>query len=207
MFIAPPPLEPTTIHAPCIVEFENAFLNTSKIIKNIEEVTNNPSSGVAFQQAVVNRLGKIGLDSERTNSQLSINVAAERNEFFRELNNQFFLTTLAATRWYTEYFGIKESIEQVEPYQLLRYQTGEEYKAHYDGASKHNRAVSPILYLNNDYEGGFIEFVNFNLKVKPKAGSLFLFTSTYPYSHIAHPVTGGTKYAIVSFFHDVIYDS
>lgn len=204
MFIAPPPLEPTTIHAPCIVEFENAFLNTSKIIKNIEEVTNNPSNGVAFQQAVVKRQGITEFNSDRTNSQLSISDAGERNEFFRELNNQFFLTTLAATRWYTQYFGINESIEHVEPYVLLRYQTGEEYKAHYDGGSKLNRAVSPILYLNDDYEGGFIEFVNFNLKVKPKAGSLFLFPSTYPYAHIAHPVTDGTKYAIVSFFHDII---
>jgi predicted 2-oxoglutarate/Fe(II)-dependent dioxygenase YbiX len=202
MFIAPPPLKPSKIHAPCLVEFENAFFNTDEIIQEIEKITNDPSSGVFFEQALVNRKGNIEVGKERTNSQLAVDVAGDKNEFFRQLNNEYFLTVLAATRWFTAEYGINENIEHNEPYSLLRYQTGQEYKSHYDGGSALKRAISPILYLNDDYEGGYIEFVNFGLKIKPKAGSLFLFPSTYPYSHIAHPVTDGTKYAIVTFLHD-----
>ena len=79
---------------------------------------------------------------------------------------------------------------------------GQEYKAHADGGTATKRSISPILYLNDDYEGGELEFVNFGLKLKPKPGMLVLFPSNYPYRHIAHPVTDGTKYAIVTWLHD-----
>jgi predicted 2-oxoglutarate/Fe(II)-dependent dioxygenase YbiX len=58
------------------------------------------------------------------------------------------------------------------------------------------------VYLNDDYEGGEVEFVNFGIKIKPQPGMLLLFPSTYPYAHIAHPVTSGVKYAIVTWIHD-----
>jgi predicted 2-oxoglutarate/Fe(II)-dependent dioxygenase YbiX len=59
-----------------------------------------------------------------------------------------------------------------------------------------------LIYLNDDYEGGEIEFVNFDIKIKPKAGTLIMFPSNYPYSHIAHPVISGTKYAVSTFLHE-----
>ena len=194
---------PCKIHGPCIVEFENVFFNTDEIIQNIETVTNDPNSDVKFERARIFTSASGEVSKKRTNSNLFINEAGQKNEFFRQLNNEFFLSVLSATQWYVKEYGINESIEHAESYNLLRYQTGEEYKAHYDGHSRMNRAISPILYLNDDYEGGEIEFVHFGLKVKPKAGSLFIFPSTYPYSHIAHPVTDGTKYAIVTWLHDI----
>jgi predicted 2-oxoglutarate/Fe(II)-dependent dioxygenase YbiX len=85
---------------------------------------------------------------------------------------------------------------------MLRYRGGQEYKAHFDGTTGSGRSVSAIVYLNNDYEGGHVEFTNFGVKIKPEPGMLLLFPSNYAYTHIAHPVTDGTKYAIVTWLHD-----
>jgi predicted 2-oxoglutarate/Fe(II)-dependent dioxygenase YbiX len=53
--------------------------------------------------------------------------------------------------------------------------------------------------LNDDYEGGEINFPRFNLKIKPEKNSLILFPSNYVYNHSAEPVKNGTKYAIATF--------
>ena len=58
--------------------------------------------------------------------------------------------------------------------------------------------LSSLFYLNDDYEGGELYFDKFNLKIKPKAGDLYLFPSTYLFSHASLPVTEGTKYSIVT---------
>ena len=49
--------------------------------------------------------------------------------------------------------------------------------------------LSILAYLNDDYEGGELFFDKLNLKIKPKAGDLYLFPSSYVYSHAAMPVT------------------
>jgi predicted 2-oxoglutarate/Fe(II)-dependent dioxygenase YbiX len=107
---------------------------------------------------------------------------------------------LAATIPYARKHDIDELYH--EGYNMLRYSTGQEYKAHADGGTGLGRAISAIVYLNDDYEGGEVEFVNFGVKIKPKPGMLLLFPSTYPYTHVAHPVKDGIKYAIVTWIHD-----
>ena len=58
--------------------------------------------------------------------------------------------------------------------------------------------ITANLYINDDYEGGELFFDKFNLKIKPKAGDLYLFPSSYLFSHASLPVTSGTKYSIVT---------
>ena len=87
-------------------------------------------------------------------------------------------------------------------YNILKYESGQEYKVHYDGATGQGRHISCILYLNESYEGGEIEFPAFGFKIKPQAGMLVMFPSNFAYRHIAHPVLSGTKYAMVTWLHD-----
>lgn len=196
-------LQPTKIYAGCIAEFENVWPDSKSLIAKINKETENvdENSPLYFANAIT--VGE-NVRSKRTNKNMALSLSAEQNEFFRELNNRFFFTVLDAVNWYKEKFEIVEEIQHSEGYVLLKYQTGQEYKAHYDGGSQMGRAVSPILYLNDNYTGGELEFVNFGIKIKPKAGTLYLFPSTYAYTHIAHPVKSGTKYAIVTWLHDII---
>jgi predicted 2-oxoglutarate/Fe(II)-dependent dioxygenase YbiX len=53
------------------------------------------------------------------------------------------------------------------------------------------------VYLNDDYEGGELWFPRFNLTIKPKAGDVVVFPSTYIYEHASQDMVSGTKYSVV----------
>jgi hypothetical protein len=65
---------------------------------------------------------------------------------------------------------------------------------------KKQPSISMVFYLNDDYEGGEIEFPNQQIKIKPEAGSLIIFPSYQPYIHDPKPVLSGTKYMIPLFW-------
>lgn len=204
MLIQPNPIQPDEMIAGCIAVYKNIWPDWANTIEDIEKTTSDANTGIIFRQAttVEDKVEGYNSTNRRTNYDLDLTKCGYVNEVFRKLNNRFFEVTFAAVRGYTDVLGIEESIHFVESFNLLKYQTGQEYGAHYDGNTGTARVVSPILYLNDDYEGGELEFVNFNLKIKPKAGTLYIFPASYPYRHIAHPVKSGTKYAIVTWLHD-----
>jgi hypothetical protein len=205
MYINPFAINPTDILAGSIAVYENIWENPLKDIEIINKVSSDPNSSVKFiksQTTGEQRTGNPEIQSIRTNYLMSLSREGFHNDELRKINNKFYENMVAAVSSYSNIFGIDEKLQDIEEYQLLKYSGGQHYDAHYDGGTYSHRAVSPILYLNDDYEGGEIEFVNFGLKIKPKAGSLFIFPSNYAYRHIAHPVTSGTKYAIVTWLHD-----
>lgn len=51
------------------------------------------------------------------------------------------------------------SVEEDEGYMILRYHAGGEYVQHIDAGKANNRTLSSIIALNDDYEGGEIEFL------------------------------------------------
>jgi hypothetical protein len=91
-----------------------------------------------------------------------------------------------------------------EALRITKYTAGEFFSAHPDDSYGTPRTVSMVYYPNDDYEGGELEFLHFGVKIKPKAGQLFLFPSAYSYEHRIHPVTSGNeRYTIVSFFNHI----
>lgn len=198
--IFPGEILPTKTVGGCIDIFENAWPNPEKTIESIEAECNNIGSGVAWSRA--------GTTTHGTNQNVRTNYNMGITHFSNELNNpltqnihnQMYLLLLAATIPYARKHDI--DVLYHEGYNMLKYTGGQEYKAHSDGDTFSGRSVSAIVYLNDNYEGGEIEFVNFNIKIKPKSGMLLLFPSNYPYTHIAHPVISGTKYALVTWIHD-----
>jgi predicted 2-oxoglutarate/Fe(II)-dependent dioxygenase YbiX len=66
--------------------------------------------------------------------------------------------------------------------------------------------LSVLLYLNDDYEGGEIEFRQSGLKFKPEAGSVLFFPSNFLYVHEVYPVTRGPRYALPNWYHNVPLD-
>ena len=55
-----------------------------------------------------------------------------------------------------------------------------------------------VAYINDDYEEGGLRFDKFDLTIKPTAGDLYIFPSTFLFSHAALPVKSGLKYSIVT---------
>jgi hypothetical protein len=96
-----------------------------------------------------------------------------------------------------EYF-IEETTSDM--YLILKYENLGKFDSHVDDGGKFPRTISLSAYINDDYEGGEIEFTNFNIKHKPKTGDIILFCSAFPYMHSVTPVTSGTRYAIVNWY-------
>jgi hypothetical protein len=85
------------------------------------------------------------------------------------------------------------------PLILREYNPGSKMAEHsdiYSYVTKNGEPVTPsltaILYLNDDYRGGEINFVHDNLCIKPKAGSIFVFPSNK--QHEVLEITEGNRY-------------
>ncbi|MCE9522668.1 MAG: 2OG-Fe(II) oxygenase [Alphaproteobacteria bacterium] len=108
-----------------------------------------------------------------------------------------------------------------EPPQIFHYALGEEIKAHYDalrlgnqgygqgGAYKGDRIATFLLYLNDDYDGGELEFPKIGLRHKGKTGDGIYFahvdvngTPEKLSLHAATPVTRNEKFILSQWIHD-----
>ena len=193
--------EPDAVIAGCIEIFENIWPNPQETIKLIENECKNPDSGVSWSRAGTVTQG--AYQTVRTNRAMDLTYLSDttHNSAVQNINNLFYTVLLSTSNSYSRRFQINESFYH-ENYQLLKYSPGEYYQAHYDGNTDIGRCVSALCYLNDDYEGGELEFTNFKVKIKPLPGMLILFPSNYAYRHIAHTIKSGTKYSLVTWIRD-----
>jgi predicted 2-oxoglutarate/Fe(II)-dependent dioxygenase YbiX len=101
------------------------------------------------------------------------------------------------------------SLEWFERPDILCYTKGGYYGKHADSENLNrecfqfekmvDRDISILVYLNDNFEGGGLEFSNFNYVHQPKTGDLVAFPSDNRYIHQALTVASGTRYAMVSW--------
>ena len=94
--------------------------------------------------------------------------------------------------------------------QVQKYNKGEGKYIYHDDARIYNgkcRKITFIWYLNNITDGGETEFTNF--KVKPEAGKLVLFPSSWVYPHRANVPISDDKYIMTGWLLEktIIYDN
>jgi prolyl 4-hydroxylase len=108
-----------------------------------------------------------------------------------------------------------------EPPQIFHYALGEEIKAHYDalrlgeqgygqsGAYKGDRIATFLLYLNDDYDGGELEFPRVKVRHKGRAGDGIYFAHVDVNGvpdrlslHAALPITRNEKFILSQWIHD-----
>lgn len=89
---------------------------------------------------------------------------------------------------------------------LLKYVPGGYLPAHQDqGVS--TRVLSSVMYLNDNYVGGEIEFKQSNIKIKPKPGSIIFFPSNFLYVHEVYPIISGERYSMPHWYHNVDFNT
>lgn len=96
----------------------------------------------------------------------------------------------------------EKAVKSEEPFDgVLRYESdGGHLPAHQDlGIS--SRLISTVSYLNDDYEGGEIEFRHSNVKIKPEKGDVIFFPSNFLYIHEIMPILSGTRYSMPHWYH------
>jgi hypothetical protein len=105
------------------------------------------------------------------------------------------------TKIISKEFKTKEEIYCVDS-QLGVWDIGRGAGAHEDNYNSGYITYSSIIYLTDDYEGGEIEFLDYGIIHKPKAGDLILFPSK-GVLHQVNPVISGKRATIVAFYSDV----
>jgi Rps23 Pro-64 3,4-dihydroxylase Tpa1-like proline 4-hydroxylase len=126
-------------------------------------------------------------------------------EMFEITNKMYSALDLAVEHYSTQVYPFaKANIKnREESINLLRYGKTGHLPAHQDqGVS--TRVLSSVMYLNDNYAGGEIEFVNSKVKIKPEAGSIIFFPSNFLYVHEVHPITDGYRYSMPHWFHNRI---
>lgn len=86
--------------------------------------------------------------------------------------------------------------------QIGRWTYGKDLELHDDTYGAKFTKYSSVIYLTSDYEGGEVEFPEFDLSLKPTAGQLLLFPAG-GYWHKVNPVISGDRSTIVAFYTDI----
>ena len=63
-----------------------------------------------------------------------------------------------------------------------------------------SRVMNYMLYLNDVEEGGETEFLYQGVKLKPEAGKLVIFPTSYMYPHRGNPIYKGIKYIVSGWY-------
>jgi len=100
-------------------------------------------------------------------------------------------------------------VEWFEWPDVLFYRPGGRYNLHTDadlrdrpGDDWHralDRDISLLIYLNDEFTGGRLEFPERDEAIRPEAGMLVAFPSDHRFAHAALPVETGSRYVIVSW--------
>jgi predicted 2-oxoglutarate/Fe(II)-dependent dioxygenase YbiX len=83
---------------------------------------------------------------------------------------------------------------------LMQYLKGDYFKVHKDDLPDVVRTVSVVVYLNDAYEGGEIEFPDFGVLFKPSVWDVLIFPSSFAYRHEVHPISDGVRYSAVNWY-------
>lgn len=137
-----------------------------------------------------------------------VNKIHEKDYYYKEqfeISKKIYDSLESATHHYSKilYPFCGQNIKNREySVHLLKYEKGGFLPAHQDlGVS--SRILSTVTYLNDDYEGGEIEFQHSNIKIKPPAGSIIFFPSNFLYVHEVHPIIEGYKYSLPHWYHNM----
>ena len=193
---------------PCIIQYENLF-STGDFIELLESECKQDWGYLNWYQTTIGSNAKQTV----TNHRSSLGCELAPLQVDKDLINVDRIKPLAE-KWMSIRSKLEDAIwhyrntyslsmERDEGFRVLKYGRGAEYKGHVDHAPENARILSLVGFLNDGFSGGELVFPLFDVTVKPKAGSIVLFPSNFPYYHYANPVgvnDDTIKYSLVTWF-------
>jgi len=121
----------------------------------------------------------------------------ESNAELYDMHEEIFQAVKKCVDDYGNYWGV--GICSYEAFNFVKYDgPGTHFKIHADHGPTYVCTVSVLVYLNDEFEGGETYFPRMDdLAIKPKAGDIAVFPSTYIYEHASQDMISGVKYAVV----------
>jgi hypothetical protein len=119
------------------------------------------------------------------------------NEELLDLHEEIYQKLKYCIDDYAKYWGI--NVVYYEAFNFVKYEgEGKHFNIHADHGPAYNCTVSAVIYINEDYEGGEIQFPRLDGYVHtPRIGDILLCPSNYIYEHASLPMKSGTKYCVV----------
>jgi hypothetical protein len=182
--------------------YQNAVPNPGEIIEQLEStIGNSTTERYKWSQATVGNLETINSYRECFDCKINASLADNAPDDFFGIKSVYENTVKPLKECLYDYesrFNIK--MDFMESVNYVKYGVGNFFKPHADHGFSYTATVSSVMYLNDNYEGGELYFPTFNFKIKPKAGDVIMFPSTFIYSHGSAAVTSGVKYSAVTMF-------
>lgn len=190
---------------PEIIYFPYAIPNPDLLVEFIEETENDPqiqdvipkwdtwtsSNNPEHQYGHQKRLIYQNLDL------LDTNTKRRAAYIMNSIHSQMMTTA----QCFAQIKNLEDQLVVLDMFAINRYHKGAELGDHVDQSDGDtNLRYSLVAYLNDDYEGGELEFKNHNIKFRPKAGSIIIFPSYQPYLHHSHEIISGHKYMCPGFW-------
>jgi Rps23 Pro-64 3,4-dihydroxylase Tpa1-like proline 4-hydroxylase len=187
--------------SPGIFVYHDVLPTDMNIVERLEQVLNDKSNYYNYMEAMVGYGMKMPdyrdcYDFKYKKTDIA-HDKSEASQKLQQLWQDLYDRKVAAVKDYARKFNVGE-LRYWEAMNFVKYGPGQHFQEHSDNGYSYNCVVSLVAYPNDDYLGGELEFRLQGLKVKPRAGDLFIFPSNYMYPHKSLPVESGTKHSIVT---------
>jgi hypothetical protein len=184
-----------------IFVYRDVLLKELNVIERLEKELDGKNSGYTWQPAYV------GYQERMPNYRDCVDFKFKKSDIehdksevslaLQQIWQDCYDRQAPAVADYCKKFNIHQ-LRYWEAFNFIKYEPGHHFMEHHDHGFSYNCTVSLVGYLNDDYEGGELYFRLQDLNIKPKAGDLYIFPSTYMYPHQAKVVHSGTKYSLVT---------
>jgi hypothetical protein len=184
----------------CITLYRDVIKPEWDIVKRLEKVLNGNNyynwqpAYVGYQKRMPEYRDCIDFKFKKSDI---ISDQSQESQELQQIWQECYDAQKAAVDDYSRTYNINK-LRYWEAFNFVRYGEGQHFMEHHDHGFSYNCTVSLVAYLNDDYEGGEIYFRLQELNIKPKAGDLIVFPSTFAYPHRAMPVKSGVKYSLVT---------
>ncbi len=183
---------------PGVWVYKNVFKKELDIVNRVENLIANNKSNFSWVEATVGYHEKKPEYRDCVDFKIGEikNPVTEDQITFNEIWKDAYEAQRYAVQDYCNRYNV--IMDYWEVMNFIKYGPGQHFQEHGDDGFSYSATVSLVAYPNSDYVGGGLYFPKLNLKIQPEAGDLYIFPSTYLFSHQALPVESGTKYSIVT---------
>jgi Rps23 Pro-64 3,4-dihydroxylase Tpa1-like proline 4-hydroxylase len=184
-----------------IVVYHDVLPKEMNIVERLESVLDDESNFYKYEEAMVGYGMKMPeyrdcYDFKYKKTDI-MHDPSEASKSLQALWQDLYDRKVVAVKDYAKRFNIGE-LRYWEAMNFVKYGPGQHFQEHSDHGYSYNCVVSLVAYPTDSYLGGELEFRLQKLKIKPRAGDLFIFPSNYMYPHKSLPVESGIKHSIVT---------
>jgi hypothetical protein len=171
------------------------YINTLESNLSSDNETYRWNGAKVTNSAEVTESARNALDFKMSSN--SLGSRTEKNAELYDMHEEIFKAVKTCVDDYGRYWGV--GICSYEAFNFVKYDgPGTHFKIHADHGPTYVCTISVLVYLNDEFEGGETYFPRMDgLSIKPKAGDIAVFPSTYIYEHASQDMISGVKYAVV----------